>query len=62
LVSVGGSPLLRAAPTHPGYHDYDALIDVLEVLTQKHPGKAHLYSIGKSVEGLNHSQSLCYDE
>lgn len=51
LVSVGGAPLQRVAPTHPGYHDYDALIDALEVLAQKHPDKAHLYSVGKSVEG-----------
>uniref|UniRef100_A0A914W539 Peptidase M14 carboxypeptidase A domain-containing protein n=1 Tax=Plectus sambesii TaxID=2011161 RepID=A0A914W539_9BILA len=51
LVSVGGSPLQRAAPTYPGYHDYNALFDVLEVLSQKHPTKVHLYSVGKSVEG-----------
>lgn len=59
LVSVDSSPLKRVAPTHPGYHDYDALIDVLEVLTQKHPDHTNLYSIGRSVEGLL-SQSLSF--
>lgn len=46
-------PLYGSSVGHPGYHSYREMTKLLKEFSQSHPNQAHLYSIGKSVEGKN---------
>ena len=51
FIYLSAVKFVRGEEVELTYHDYTSMTAILNTFSAKHPDLAHLYSIGKSVQG-----------